>query len=179
MSLLVTTFLDFRVCGSCLVNMGRCSTHLHVKETARHVPLSSDSCHPWAVHKSRPVAEARRMARRSSCASVAREWIEGKIARFRHYLIDERVLRACVRIQAALLSRMACMCLSGKLAEESGSRCRLRPVLPNRLVLRDLPGAIYGLVEARNPHCLEALGTWYDVQLCWSRAGKAMVNFVL
>lgn len=66
-----------------------------IKDTARHVPLTSSSCHSWHCHRSWPRAEISRMHRLSWCRSVFETSKRWKIDRFSHFFLRRSVLQDC------------------------------------------------------------------------------------
>jgi hypothetical protein len=153
----------------------------YIKPTARHIPLSSDSVHPLSVHRSWPVAEVRRMRRRASDMSVGQDWGAFKIARFRHYLLDSRIIEACKQELVACPSKVAAGFLlpSVVASEVVGSSRVARIVLPFHPLLRNLPKCIMAYVESRNGLLKDALGITLKTQICWGKAGKSLSQLVV
>ena len=94
-SLVACTFLDFKVFKSDPEGQGVLKFMPHIKPTARHVPLASDSHHPWGVRKAWPCAEVLRTSRRASDTRMAKDWQVAKINRFVHFLINARIIKLC------------------------------------------------------------------------------------
>lgn len=122
------TFLDFEIFKSDPNGPGILKFKPYVKPTARHIPLASDSYHPWGVHKSWPVAEMLGMSRRSSDVHLARAWQQAKIRKFLHFFIDARVVQVCKDWQPCVPSDVAKCCLgvfvwSALRRRPSGSSC--------------------------------------------------------
>ena len=66
-----------------------------VKPTARHIPLSSLSAHPPAVHRGWPVAEMSRLHRLCSSPFNSVLSRERCINRFRRFFLDPAVISRC------------------------------------------------------------------------------------
>ena len=60
--------------------------------------------------------------------------------------------------------------------EDGQSLFRVRLVLPFKPELQSLTRCLRATVEAWNGHLHETLGFRLDVQIAWSRAGKAMLH---
>ncbi len=78
-----------------------------VKPTERHVPLSSGSYHPRAIHKTWPVAEMQSMVRRCDDANTGKAFQQQKLERFKWFLLDPEVLELCKLYKAKADSRTA------------------------------------------------------------------------
>jgi len=113
------------------------------------------------------------MFRRASAAEQGREWADFKIRRWRHFLLDERILQRCVRV-----SGMQPSCVAKTAVQERGlpygeqASFRVWLVLPYKPELQGLSRNLRATVEAWNGHLLESLGFRFDVQVAWSKAGK-------
>ena len=152
----------------------------YVKPTARHLPLSSDSCHTRSVHASWPVSECRRMFKRASCADLAKAWVAAKISRWRHHLLDERIVSRCERLvtcMPSLVAKRAVLEFEGHEGLVETSRVRL--VLPYRPEFISLPSRLRAFLADKNCHFLQTLGRQFDVQICWCRAGRAMAQLFM
>ena len=167
-SLVSVPFLDFRISKT---DEGYLEFSPHVKPTARHLPLSSDSRRPRSVHASWPAAECRRLFKRASCADL----VAAKISRWRH-LLDERTVRRCEGLMclARLVAKSALLELESR--ELSVETARVRLVLPFRPEFTSVPGRLRAFLATKNGHFLQTLGRQFDVQICWSRAGKAVAQ---
>jgi hypothetical protein len=173
-SLVSVPFLDFCISKS---DDGYLDFSPYVKPTARHLPLSSDSCHPRSVHASWPVAECRRMFKRASCADLALAWVAAKISRWRHHLLDESILRRCERLVCCMPSQVAKSAVLELASRDcSVETTRVRLVLPFRPEFASLPGRLKAFLATKNGHYLQTIGRQFDVQICWCRAGRAMAQ---
>jgi len=173
-SLATVTFLDMRILKG---PAGTIVHRPHVKESARHIPLAPDSVHPKSVHSSWPVAEVARIRRRATELSTGKMWGQYKIDRFRHYLLEERVLEACrselnrcIPLGAAAHGRATSDAVGpGKIA---------RLVLPYNPRLKSLPAELVRFVGSRNQWLLDALGITLRPQISWSKAGPSLAQLV-
>lgn len=171
-SLVGSTFLDFFVYKSCLTGPGHLKFRPHVKETARHLPLASDSYHAKAVHSSWPVGEMLRMARRSSDLSEAKRWQAAKVSRFQHFFLDGAVLQKCKQWQLCPVSevaRKACVTGCDPLAATE-----IRLVLPFRKEWCEIDNILKQLVRSFEAHVLFETGLRMKIAVSWSSAGKPL-----
>ena len=132
-SLVGVPFLDFFVFKSNPAGLGRLRHRVFIKKTARHVPLASSSYHPRAVHRSWPVAEVQRMARRCDDLCTGRLFQKQKLDRFAWFLLDPEILELCKAWRAKQGSRSAQLALNSGRAQPSRKTCKL--ILPFRRVL--------------------------------------------
>jgi hypothetical protein len=147
----------------------------YIKETARHVPLSSDSYHPWAVHKGWPVAEMLRMDRRASERETGRIYQELKLQRFSRYMLDPTVLQACHEWRRKCKSLVAGAVLCK--ASQCNSRiCRI--VLPFRKELSLLPSLLRAIAKRMAPYVVGETGLDILIQVSWARAGKPLATLL-
>ena len=175
-SLVATPFLDFWIRKD---SSGCLEFFPFVKDTARHLPLTSDSIHPWPVHRSWPLAECRRLAKRGSAVETAKAWIEAKIARRRYLLMSEVVCQRCEKqLRECIKSEVAESFTRGSVIVEPSGILRVRSVLPFRPEVRGLPRAIHGFLAARSGHLADTLGIRLDVQISWCRASAPLAQLL-
>ena len=74
---------------------GRLGWKPYVKPSARHIPLSCDSCHAEHVHKSWPVSEIRRMYNRSKRVEDFEVARGRMLQRFEYFYMRHDILEAC------------------------------------------------------------------------------------
>ena len=172
-SLVSTHFLDMVVFKSDGGTLQHCP---FVKESARHIPLASDSYHPWSVHRSWPVSEVRRMFRRSSDARTGLAWSQSKVNNFKHYLLEESVLAACRLEQARTSSTVAERFLQTVRPDTVPCGRLVRLILPYRAELRSLSRSVSELLGDWNRLLTNAVGMTVRVQICWSKAGVALAQ---
>ena len=113
------------------------------------------------------------MMKRCSCACDADEWKQYKIARFRHHLLSESVVRRCEQVQVGLSSVVATAVLGAAVPLSGPAELVCRLVLPYQHAIRMLPSAVYRFMETRN-QLLSVLGIRLRIQICWSKGGRAL-----
>ena len=153
--------MDFCVYKSDPEKAGRLRHRVHVKPSARHVPLSSSSYHPRAIHKAWPVAEMQRMARRSD------EW----------FLLDPAILERCGAWRARIGSRTAQLADSKAKICVPSRVCRL--ILPYRKELASLPSELLSLWRQWQAHVQGESGRTFDMKVSWSRAGPPLSSLLM
>jgi hypothetical protein len=77
----------------------------YVKPTARHVPLSSASCHPMSCHRSWPRAEIQRMFSRASFRADFECAKQQKLSRWRSFFLSPSVVASAAAWQPKILLR--------------------------------------------------------------------------
>ena len=125
-SLVGVPFLDFFVYKSEPNSCGRLRHRVHVKPTARHVPLSSGSYHPRAIH--------------CDDAKTGKALQQQKLERFRWFLLDPEVLELCKLYKAKAGSRTAQLADNPSESLVPMKICRL--ILPYRKELVSLPSEL-------------------------------------
>ncbi len=139
-----------------------------VKPTARHIPLSSSSCHSWRCHNSWPVAEVKRMHSRSVEHRHFLEARASKLDRFRSFFLQESIVAAA----EAWTPRIVPSCVSFVELERVYSR-PIRLVLPYSSRLRGLSNAIARHdKEWQDSFCLRQFP--FRIQLSWARGGRPL-----
>jgi hypothetical protein len=93
-SLVAAPMLDLLVFKHTVDAVTQLAWKPYVKPTARHVPLSSSSCHSMSCHRSWPKAEIQRMFSRSCFDRDFQEAKEAKLERFRRFFLAEHVVRS-------------------------------------------------------------------------------------
>ncbi len=140
----------------------------YVKPTARHIPLSSSSCHTRRCHSSWPSAEIKRMYSRSV---EHRHFLEAKalkLERFRSLFLDESIVAAA----EAWTPRIVPSCIPVLEPEREHER-------PIRLVL-PYSSKLVGLSAAIRRHYVEWQESFrlrqfpFVVQLSWARGGRPL-----
>jgi hypothetical protein len=177
-SLVGVPFLDLFVFKSVPEGDGLLRHRVHVKPTARHIPLSSSSYHPKGVHKSWPIAEMQRMARRCDVLSTSRFFQEQKLARFRWFLLDPAVLETCRVWRARQGSAVARSVVRG----EGGILDRrrvVRLILPYRRELSSFPFEVAAIWNRYSSLFVDETGLSLDIRVSWSRAGRPLSNLLL
>jgi hypothetical protein len=169
-SLVSTTMLDLRVyktAGS--DGITRLRWKPYIKPTARHVPLTSDSCHPRSCHRAWPVAEIGRMHVRSCRATDFGVFRDLKIGRFARFFLSGDVLADCeswkprVQMQRSL---------------ESGTKCRvIRLVLPFSERWRGISNELRTL-KSKWAASFARLGFNIDVGICFAKGTRALFSLV-
>ena len=175
-SLVGVSFLDFfvhrdKVTSTCIAFCP------HVKESARHIPLSSRSYHHPAIHRSWPISEARRMAARSSSEQLAKSWIAAKVSRFKRFMLDEGVVAACNDVSKLCMSHVAAWALRENPVEES-EKFLARLVLPFRRELQLLSAELNLYLSERQTWFKATFGFCLAFQLCWSSAGPNLTRLI-
>ena len=175
-SVVVVTFLDMKVSKT---PNGRLEFSPYVKKSARHLPLGGDSYHPPGVHSSWPVSECRRMLRRSSSAKDGLEWAMFKIGRFRHYGVQEHVLRKCHEELNSVPSSVARNFLESLVGPSEGFPEKIvRLVLPYHHKLLRLPVELREFTQAWQDVFTSMLGIKLLIRGTWSQGGTPLMFWV-
>lgn len=173
-SLVGVSFLDLFVFKS---DPARCSSVMvrpYIKESARHIPLASDSMHPPAVHRSWPVAEVIRMHRRSSCSSISKAWRRAKIVRFQAFRLDPAVVQKCMAWEPSVPSEVARKVLCSLGASVVST---IRAIIPYRREFLGLPSEFARFVADWTPHLKAELGQDFKFVISWSAGGRPLKSF--
>ena len=170
-------FFDFWIQKKTPNGPGFLSFEPYIKPSARHVPLSSWSYHPEAVHRSWPVAEMVRMTRRSSTGNAGIRWREIKLLKFRRFFLKRCILSACAGWRARSGSVCAKQHLMQGRATEQPKIVRL--ILPFRRELRGLPSELRNLTKSWIDSLVIDTALRPVIQVSWSRAGCCLSNLFL
>ncbi len=175
-SLVGVPFLDLMVYKHPSDGPGRLRHCAYIKPTARHVPLASSSYHHPAIHRSWPVAEIQRMARRCDGISSRRNFQQAKLDRFKWFLLDPSVLEACKAWKArtgSLVAQHARKVVDPELLPKT---CRL--VLPYRKELCSLPGELQLLWKQWQASFTGETGLTLDLRISWSKGGSPLASIL-
>ena len=141
-----------------------------VKPTFRHVPLTSDSCHSSACHRSWSLGEMARLHARSFYARHFEQFRAMKIERFAAFWLDPEVLSA----GRSWSPKLPVLAISGTTLEEHGRHDRIiRIVLPFSKRWQGLNAKLQSLHAAWNA-TLVRVGLKCRVQVSFARGSKPL-----
>ena len=147
----------------------------YVKETARHVPLHPSSCHgTLAIHNSWPSAEIRRLWKRSSTVGAFNRARANKMAWWKKFMLDHRLLNKLSRWVPPLLLGMKLP--SAKKTQDEEQPIRL--VLPFSPGWRTLQSRLASLASQAGPHVQPASGFAPVLQISWKLAGRPLAQLL-
>jgi hypothetical protein len=91
--------------GSSFEATGRLSYTAYTKPSARHVPLSYRSAHPWSVHACWPISEMRRLHELNSSSSGSLVSRARHLEKYRNHFMHRQVLASAAGWQPAKINR--------------------------------------------------------------------------